>query len=68
MASMKDLRERANALPEPHRTNARMNIRDAIDDLMNWPGYAHEIVEDCAHAIEAHETAARGSGESAGEC
>jgi len=58
MASMRDLRERANRLPEPHRTRAKANITDATSDLISWPGYAHKIVEDCARSIEAHEQAA----------
>ena len=55
MASIKGLRKRIDDMPEPYRSRAMENYRDAIDDLTNWPQHCKRIVDDLEAAVEAHE-------------
>jgi hypothetical protein len=58
MATLQELARRAKRLPEPHRTNALANVKDAWDDLVDHPLHRHRILADLKRAIEAHETEA----------
>ena len=53
--NLKDLSDRIAALPEPYRSRAKDNCRDAFRDLATWPQYCVRIVEDLEESVVAHE-------------
>ena len=52
--NLKDLSDRIAALPEPYRSRAKDNCRDAFRDLATCPNCAR-IVEDLEESVVAHE-------------
>ena len=63
MASLKDIRNRIDSLPEPYQSRARENYRDAFDDLVVWPQHCVKILRDLEESVKAHEEDAKGAGD-----
>lgn len=44
-----------NTWPEPYRSGALANIRDAEQDIVWWPGFYGEVMADMTKAIREWE-------------
>ena len=56
---MQEYIDRINKLPEPYRSAARQNYKDARKDLKTWPGLRDQILGDLDEAISHYEAEAK---------
>jgi hypothetical protein len=57
--TLEELRAKALALPQPYRSRALANVRDARKDAALWPEWSKRIVADCETAVASHEADAK---------